>query len=51
MGNSQLVCSEKSVQQDNSWLVKTTENINIAQRCRQIVLGKLGIEKGQTPLQ
>jgi len=32
---------EKTVQPEKSWLVKATENITVAPRCRQIVLGKL----------
>jgi hypothetical protein len=31
---------EKTVQPGKSWLVKATENITAAPRCRQIVLGK-----------
>jgi hypothetical protein len=47
---SASLSSEKTVQPDKSWLVKATENIAIAPRCRQIVLGKLESEKGHTPL-
>jgi hypothetical protein len=45
---SASLSSEKTVQSDRSWLVKAIENITIAPRCRQIVLGKLDSEKGQT---
>ena len=40
--------SEKTVQQDKSWLVIATEKITIAPRCRQIVVGRLESEKGQS---
>jgi hypothetical protein len=46
---SASLSSEKTVRPDKSWLVKATENITIAPRCRYIVLGKLESEKGQTP--
>jgi hypothetical protein len=36
---------EKTVQPGKSWLVKATENITVAPRCRQIVLGKFESEK------
>ena len=39
---------ELTVHQDKIWLLKITENIMIAPRCRQIVLGKLETEKGQS---
>ena len=38
---SASLSSEKTVQPEKSWLVKATENITVAPRCRQIVLGKL----------
>jgi len=41
---------EKTVQPEKSWLVKVMENITVAPRYRQIVLGKLESEKGQIPL-
>jgi len=41
---------EKTVQPKKSWLVKATENITVAPRCRQIVLGKLESEKDKFPL-
>jgi len=46
---SASLSSEKKVQPDKSRLDKATEKITIASRCRQIVLGKLENEKGQTP--
>ena len=33
-----------------SWLVRTTEDITVAPRCRQIATGRLEIEKGEVSL-
>jgi hypothetical protein len=33
--------------QSKTWLVKAKEDITIAPRCRQIVIGKLETERGQ----
>jgi len=38
---SPSLSSEKTVEPDRSWFIKATENVTIAQRCRQIVVGKL----------
>jgi hypothetical protein len=32
-----------------TWLVKTTENVTLAPRCRQIALGHLEMGKGEAP--
>jgi hypothetical protein len=40
--------SELTVQQDKFWLFRTTKNVTIAPRCRQIVLERLESEKGQS---
>jgi hypothetical protein len=42
------LCPEITTQQSESWLVRATENITIAPRCRQIVLGRLESEKEQS---
>jgi len=39
---------EVTRQQRNSWLVRARENIVVAPRCRQIVLGRLESEKAQS---
>ena len=41
--------SEVTVSESESWLVKITENITGAPRCRHIVIGKTEVEKGQKP--
>jgi len=48
MSNFQPVYSNKTVQPDNSWLVNATENITLAPRCKQIVLGKR-VSEGANP--
>jgi hypothetical protein len=36
---------EVTMQESKSWLVRATENVTVAPRCRQIVLGRLESEK------
>jgi len=40
---------EVNSQQSRTWLVKAKENIVVAPRCREIVLGRLESEKKQSP--
>jgi hypothetical protein len=41
--------SEMATPRSKSWLVRATENITVAPRCRQVVVAKIGLEKGQKP--
>jgi hypothetical protein len=35
--------------QGKTWLVKAKENVTLAPRCRQVVMGKVEFEKGRKP--
>jgi hypothetical protein len=39
----------ETVTQGRTWLVKAKENVTLAPRCRQVVIGKFEFEKGQEP--
>jgi hypothetical protein len=41
--------SEMAIPKSQSSLIRTTENITVAPRCRQVVVAKLELEKGQKP--